>query len=317
MRDAVMNAVETGVVGPKIKQMMRRMSNARAVFAFFPVFGAGQFLIDLIEMSRSKGLIGQAELFLDHEMRLRRLFGRAKLSPTRVDEHIRNLNKKTSSTEGGALAVERAFKVSKNGKEIWLAYGDIASRSYLGHESFANRVRAVVSPDDTFLSVGGGVATALAQKAGLRSILHEVSKFGQVPQGESRVTSGGNLPIHYIVHAATIEVSDEGYRVTADDVRRTFADVLRRTAVLGVDVLSVPLLGAGVAGLSAADSFAGLLKGYSDQPEDGRPSIVVFVVYREAQLARAEARTVIRQMLPDDYELSDEPWPPPPAQPPL
>ena len=141
------------------------------------------------------------------------------------------------------------LRVDAKRQTHWVAYGDIASRSYLGNKSFNGHIRAVVSPDDTFLSVGGGVAVALANNAGMRATLHEVSKFVPVPQCESRITSAGFLPVHYIIHAATIEVANDGYRVNGTDVRNTFKDILRRAAALGVDVLSVPLLATGVAGL--------------------------------------------------------------------
>jgi O-acetyl-ADP-ribose deacetylase (regulator of RNase III) len=309
---AVHNAIEQGAVGVEIRKMMSRMANSRVQFAFFPVFGSGQFLMDLIELSGSRNLIGQAEPFMDHEMRLRRVFGRAQLAPERVDEHIRNLkrpNPGTTISEGQTRTVERVFAMRRSDRSLWFAYGDIASRSYLGHESFGHTIRAVVSPDDTFLSVGGGVAVALAERAGMQAVLHEVSKFVPVPQGESRVTSAGALPIHYIIHAATIEVSNEGYRVTSDDVRRTFRDVLRRAAALGVEVLSVPLLGAGVAGLSTEASFQGLLEGYHDLLTEAVPATVVFVVYREAQLARSVARTMVENLFGTEANAwSEEPW---------
>lgn len=318
VESAVRKAVELGGVGPEIKKMMTRLATSRVQFAFFPVFGSGQFLIDLIELSGARSLVGQAEPFLDHEMRLRRVFSRAQLLPDRVDEHIRNLKRpKPGSTnvDGQSPRVERAFELARNGRQLWLAYGDIASRTYLGHPSFGAKVRAVVSPDDTFLSVGGGVAVALAEKAGMRATLHEVSKFVPVPHGESRVTSAGSLPVHYIIHAATIEVSNEGYRVDGDAVRRTFRDVLRKAASLGVDVLSVPLLGAGVAGLSPEESFRGLLQGYRDMWSESVPNIVVFVVYREAQLARSIGRGIVEQFVgTDDSAWSDEPWPAPVVQ---
>ena len=307
----ITKALDSGAVGPQIKKMMARMATAKSQFAFFPVFGAGQFLMDLIELTRSRGIIGQAEPLLDHELRLRRVFSRAKLSPARVTEHIQRVmpQKTEPAKRHETVGVERAFKLNTNDKEIWLAYGDIASRSYLGDKDFASYIRAVVSPDDTLLSVGGGVANSLAEKAGMRGTLHEVSKFSPIPQGESRVTSGGDLPVHYIVHAATIEVADEGYRVTRADVHRTFGDVLRRTSALDVGVLSVPLLGAGVAGLSAEDSFAGLVEAYCDQLEKV-PKIVVFVIYREAILARHIVRSMLEQMLPGDNKTwSNEPWP--------
>ena len=160
--------------------------------------------------------------------------------------------------------------------------------------------------------MGGGVAVALAERAGVRTTLHEVSKFVPVPQGESRVTSAGSLPVHYIIHAATIEITNDGYRVTADDVRRTFCDVLHKASALGIDVLSVPLLGAGVAGLSTEDSFRGLLEGYKDLSKERVPELVVFVVYRESQLPRSTARQMVEGIVAtEDSTWSDEPWPAP------
>ncbi|MFO0700648.1 MAG: macro domain-containing protein [Nitrospira sp.] len=311
--NAVSKAIEQGEVGPEIRKMMSRMSASRIQFAFFPVFGSGEFLFDLIELSGDRALIGHAEPFLDHEMRLRRVFRTAKLSPQRVQEHIRKLervrNQADIHIEQGPR-VERAFELARNGRRVWLAYGDIASRSYLGNENIGGRVRAVVSPDDTYLSVGGGVARELATKSGMRAILHEVSKFVPVPHGESRVTSGGFLPVQYIIHAAAIEVAEDGYRVSCEDIRRTFSDVLRRATALGVDVLSVPLLGAGVAGLSPEDSLRGLLEAYRDLRAESVPTTVVFVIYREAQLARLLARALMESLLyTADSVWSDETWP--------
>jgi O-acetyl-ADP-ribose deacetylase (regulator of RNase III)/NAD-dependent SIR2 family protein deacetylase len=288
----------------------------RCSIRVLPVFGGGQFLMDIIEQSGRRGLIGQAEPYLDREMRIRRVFGKAKLSSARVDEHLRKL--KTSTPHSGnaeALRrpVERAFELTRGDRRVWVAYGDIASRSYLGHAHFDNRLRAVVSPDDTFLSLGGGAAVSLAENAGWRSTIHEVSKFVPVPQGESRVTSAGNLPVHYIIHAATIEVSEAGYGVTREDVRRTFVDVLRRASALGVEVLSVPLLGAGVAGLLPEDSFLGLLEAYKSLPDEQRPAIVIFVVFEESQLSRSSARLMMEKTLDTaDGIWSIERWPAPP-----
>jgi O-acetyl-ADP-ribose deacetylase (regulator of RNase III) len=140
-----------------------------------------------------------------------------------------------------------------------------------------------------------------------------VSKFVPVPQGESRVTSAGNLPVHYIIHAATIEVSEAGYGVTREDVRRTFVDVLRRASALGVEVLSVPLLGAGVAGLLPEDSFLGLLEAYQGLPDEHCPAIVIFVVFEESQLSRSSARLMMEKTLDTaDGVWSIERWPAPP-----
>ena len=309
--ERVHQAIESGNVGPEIKKLMARRGGRDSPFSFFPIFGAGQFFMDLIETTNTTGLIGRAEPLLDHEMRLRRVFRSANLSPSRVEQHIRNLKSTQMSsfnTEGNPGYVERAFELKALDKEVWFAYGDISERSYLGHKRFSEGIRAVVSSDDTFLSVGGGVAVAIARKAGMRSLLHEVSKFVPVPHGESRVTSAGDLPVHYVFHAATIEVTETDYVVTEEDVRQTFRDILRQSVSLGVCTLSVPLLGAGVAGLSPEESFRGLLRGYKDLLGESVPKTVVFVAFREAQLARAFAREEIGKLLNVSGTWSNEPW---------
>jgi O-acetyl-ADP-ribose deacetylase (regulator of RNase III) len=308
---AVRKAIDAGGVSREIQKTMNRMSKAKISFAFFPVFGSGQFLMDVIEQSGKPGLIGDAQPFLDREIRLRLVFRKAKLSSTRVDEHLRNLKYSTPKATARRRPVERALElVASSGHRVWVAYGDIASRSFLGHVDFDNRIRAVVSPDDTFLSVGGGVAVSLAENAGWRSTVHEVSKFVPVPQGESRVTSAGNLPVHYLIHAATIEVSEAGYVATKRDVQRTFVDVLRRASALGVQVLSVPLLASGVAGMKPEDSFRGLLGAYRELAEEFRPAVLIFVIYEEAQLPRATAQAMIETTLDATGSVwSEDRWP--------
>ena len=120
-----------------------------------------------------------------------------------------------------------------------------------------NRRRAVVSPEDTAISAGGGVAYALLQKAGQFNILNELAKLAPVDHGDVAVTSGGELPVHYIFHAAAMMIRrDATYLIAKADVFRTMSRVLELADALDVKVLWVPLLGAGVGSVPATGSLA-------------------------------------------------------------
>jgi O-acetyl-ADP-ribose deacetylase (regulator of RNase III) len=71
---------------------------------------------------------------------------------------------------------------------------------------FQDRRRAIISPDDTFLSAGGGVAEGIMNKAGMQAIINELKKFGRIEHGSIAVTSAGKLPVHYIFHTAAIDI---------------------------------------------------------------------------------------------------------------
>ena len=80
----------------------------------------------------------------------------------------------------------------------------------MAHDDFANTRRAVISPDDTLISASGGAALALVLKAGPQVVLNELSKFSSVTQCQIVVTSGGDLPVHYIYHAAATRLNPDG-----------------------------------------------------------------------------------------------------------
>lgn len=62
------------------------------------------------------------------------------------------------------------------------------------------KVDGVVNAANNTLLGGGGVDGAIHKKGG-PSILEQTKKIGGCPTGEARITSGGNLPSKYIIHA--------------------------------------------------------------------------------------------------------------------
>jgi O-acetyl-ADP-ribose deacetylase (regulator of RNase III) len=299
-------------INPTIVRLIDNSTNE--LFRFFPIWGIDEFMLTLVKATKDKALIGDASQHLDHEMRLREVFGHAAgLSEDDIALHLANLRGKRAALAAAPavrLESERfvSLPLTSGGHRLDVLYGDICSRSLLATDESTNPRRAVVSPEDTYVSAGGGVAYQLLQKAGSTTILNELAKFGKVRQRDVVVTSGGALPIHYILHAAALEIAPGAeYRAGLDDVAGTTITILRRATALGVGLVWVPLLAAGVAGLEAKQSFKGLLLGLAqwlemDPSIDAVPITVSIVIYRESMLPRQDTRELIEDVLGDHLQ---------------
>jgi O-acetyl-ADP-ribose deacetylase (regulator of RNase III) len=76
------------------------------------------------------------------------------------------------------------------GAAIELAQGDITTQA----------TDAIVNAANSALAGGGGVDGAIHQ-AGGNSIMEECRKLGGCPTGQAKITSGGNLPARFVIHA--------------------------------------------------------------------------------------------------------------------
>ena len=266
LRRRVVERIQQSEINRDIVEAIGDSSNA--LFCFFPVWSAGEFMRDLVTATQDKPLIGRATQRLDREMRLRHVFSNAGLSDEAVTRHLGALRKQSSLTdkpEAPSPDPELVLSAAANAGACALRvmYGDITSRSLMGDDEFADVRRAVVSPDDTLVSAGGGVAYQLLEKAGRPAMLNEIAKFAPIPQRTVAVTSAGALPIHYVFHAATIEVDRAGaYNVSKEDVTQTVLAVLDTAWALHVNVVWIPLLAAGVASLEPVNSAAKVMDGW-------------------------------------------------------
>lgn len=298
LEDKILKRIADGEVGKGIQGMLDRTREREEPFCLFPVWGAGNFLFSLVKATKKKELIGTAERYLDREMRLWSVFQRAQLEEAAIRTHItrlRNREKKlrSDSTEGQARSRTPTpiFKAldEKRQIEIRAIYGDITSRSMMSATEFRNLRRVVVSSEDTCLSAGGGVAAGLLHKAGPYELLNELQKFSPIEHDTVAVTSGGNLPVHYIFHAAAVEIQKNGDPgVSEVDVCTTMKEVLNKATALGVGAVWVPLMGTGLGPLSAKQSLTAILKAIVEWDNQMHKIIITIVLYEERELLPTE-----------------------------
>jgi O-acetyl-ADP-ribose deacetylase (regulator of RNase III) len=128
------------------------------------------------------------------------------------------------------------------------------SRTYaVGHSSITLRfgditvsqAEALVSSDDHLLSMGGGVSAALRRAGGSR-VAADASKMVPAQVGDVIVSSAGDLPARYILHAVTIGAGQHDMQPAAI-VRQTCQRAMRLLPALGCTSIAFPAIGAGVA----------------------------------------------------------------------
>jgi O-acetyl-ADP-ribose deacetylase (regulator of RNase III) len=289
-------------IGRDIIQLMERMESRNEMFGFFPVWGAGNFFLDLIRHTKNRTLIAAAHSYMDHEMRLRQVFIDAKLKPKAVEQHLQKLRKQRERLNSISAASSQAETVyvagrKRSSSKVRIIYGDITSRTLMSQTEFNRSRRAVVSPEDTCISAGGGVAYQLLRKAGEYIILNELAKLQPIDQGSVATTSAGNLPVHYIFHAAALKINqDATYSVSNEEVTSVVNGVLRLSRALDVREIWISLIGAGVAGLAAEASLRSILECARDWRTE-YPSALNIVIYGDSVLPRTLAERITRQVL--------------------
>jgi O-acetyl-ADP-ribose deacetylase (regulator of RNase III) len=168
--------------------------------------------------------------------------------------------------------------------------------------------RAVISPEDTLISAGGGVALALLRKAGQHILLNELSKFDEVRHGEVVVTSGCELPVAYIFHvAATLLRGDGSSLISESDVSQAVVNILSIAKSLDVRGLFMPLIGAGLEGMPPRRSLSAILQGIAKAERFATDELVqVAVVIRdEGTISRQEVGSCLEALASSGFDLRD------------
>ena len=143
-------------------------------------------------------------------------------------------------------------------------------------------VDAIVNAANTELTMTAGVAAAIRRRAGER-IQEDCDRLAPIRLGATAVTTGGSLPAHFVIHAATMQ---PGEKTTAESVRLATRASLMRAEEKAVRNMAFPALGTGAAGFSAAECAAIMLKVVLDHVKM-RTSLekIYFVLFDDAALA--------------------------------
>jgi O-acetyl-ADP-ribose deacetylase (regulator of RNase III) len=120
-----------------------------------------------------------------------------------------------------------------------ITYADITSVS----------ADVIVSSDDNYLSMGGGVSAAIRRAAG-HTLMVDARKHIPAALGDVVVTSAGTLSAKYVFHGVTIDARNAVYAdpKTVRGITRRCLDV---AAMLRVRTIAFPALGMGSAGVPA------------------------------------------------------------------
>ena len=154
--------------------------------------------------------------------------------------------------------------------DIYLERGDITEYE----------VDAIVNAANSDLSMGTGVASAIKRKGGT-IVEEEAAREAPVEGGDAVVTTAGNLPANYVIHAA---VMGPDLRSSADLVRRATLNSLRRAEELRLHSIAFPAFGTGVGRMEpkdSADAMVGALRAHFAEVADSRLRQIHLVLFQE------------------------------------
>ncbi|HEY3750769.1 MAG TPA: macro domain-containing protein [Pseudonocardiaceae bacterium] len=130
---------------------------------------------------------------------------------------------------------------------LWSSYRLGKASFHVGYGDLTeSTAEALVSSDDNYLTMGGGVSRALS-RAGGGAIAKHARKLLPLKHGEVVVTTAGELPAKYIFHATTIDLNSANYpdETVIEEVTRR---ALELADTLGVRTVGFPALGTGTGG---------------------------------------------------------------------
>ena len=143
--------------------------------------------------------------------------------------------------------MERVYTIKNS--TLRVIFGDITT----------SKTDVIVSSDDAFLTMGGGVSKAIKMSAG-DILCKEVGKHIPASLGDVIVTSAGYLPHKYVFHAITISKEDRVIRwadrpevpqdVQRYIIRHTVEKCFTLLSSLGLNSIAFPTIGAGTARIS-------------------------------------------------------------------
>lgn len=138
-------------------------------------------------------------------------------------------------------------------------------------------VDAIANAANTQLRHAGGVAAAIS-RAGGPAVQRESNEKAPIGLGDAVETTAGDMPAHYVIHAATMEL---GGPTSAEIITRATSSTLRKADELGCRSLALVAFGTGVGGFPLHDA-ARLMVGAVRQHDGTSLQRVIFAVHGDA-----------------------------------
>lgn len=135
---------------------------------------------------------------------------------------------------------EKAYQFGKS--RLIIKFGDITSAM----------TDVIVSSDDAYLSMGGGVSASIL-RAGGDVIARDARKNVPCQMGDVIVTSAGKLEAKYVFHAITIDWSQKDEFTVEKSINSIIKKSLNVLSVLGLKSIAFPAIGTGAARYSLED----------------------------------------------------------------
>ena len=135
---------------------------------------------------------------------------------------------------------EKAYQFGKS--RLIIKFGDLTSAV----------TDVIVSSDDAYLSMGGGVSASIL-RAGGDVIARDARKNVPCQMGDVIVTSAGKLKAKYVFHAITIDWSQKDEFTVEKSINSIIKKSLNVLSVLGLKSIAFPAIGTGAARYSLED----------------------------------------------------------------
>lgn len=126
-------------------------------------------------------------------------------------------------------------------------------------------VDIIINAANTELKHGGGVAKAIARKAG-EQLIKESEQAKYVPIGEFYVTSAGNLKAKKVIHIPTIDYTKNTI-INYTELEKVFDKAIQWTIQNAYKSIATPLLGTGVVGLDK-NKVSNILQSVAEKYKD-------------------------------------------------
>lgn len=145
------------------------------------------------------------------------------------------------------------------------------------------RVDGIVNAANNTLLGGGGVDGAIHRKGG-PSILEQCKKHSGCPTGESRITTGGNLPCKYVIHTVgPIHGRSDG--MAEELLYNAYMNSMKLADEYGLSSLSFPSISTGAYGYPIQDAVTVVWRALEDFSKlDSTLREINFILFSEEDL---------------------------------